>query len=253
MKKSTVITAVVGALIVLALIIVYRLGGTLVGAKVDEQIARIGLTPNQVAAHGPLPGDVSLYAKELACQNKIPTPGYYSSLNGAEISDSERSGLFPCASFTGSLEGPDNVYAWKSADDYPGISYMNNRKPGELYLVGGEYPTLDDPNMVGPFVAKADATTGKEIWRTYLDNPNASGRCPSTASPLRAMVAGSISRLPSARVSTCCRSCRSNHRRSGSWWMASATDGHRQDGGCAGPAGTLGDLDGQQGAQQPEV
>ncbi len=52
---------------------------------------------------------------------------------------------------------------------------MNNRKPGELYIVGGEYPTLEDPNMVGPFVAKADATTGKQIWRTYIDNLNASG------------------------------------------------------------------------------
>ena len=73
------------------------------------------------------------------------------------------------------MDGPNNVYAWKSDDDYPGISYINNRKPGELYIVGGEYPTLDDPNMVGPFVAKADATTGKQIWRTYLDNLNASG------------------------------------------------------------------------------
>ena len=58
-------------------------------------VAKIGLTPNQIAANGPLPGDVSLYAKELACQQKIPTPGYYSSLNGAEISDSERSGIVP--------------------------------------------------------------------------------------------------------------------------------------------------------------
>jgi len=176
MKKSTVITVVVGALIVVALIIAFRLGGTLIGAKVEEQVAKVGLTPNQVAAHGPLPGDVSLYAKELACQNKIPTPGYYSSLNGAEISDSERSGLFPCATFLGAMDGPNQVFAWKSEDDYPGISYINNRKPGELYIVGGEYPTLDDPNMVGPFVAKANATTGKEIWRTYLDNPNASNR-----------------------------------------------------------------------------
>lgn len=175
MKKHTVITLVVGGLVALALIVVYRLGGTLIGAKFEEQAAKLGLTPNQVAAHGPLPGDVGLYAKELACQQQIPTPGYYSSLNGAEISDSERSGLFPCATFTGSVDGPNQVYAWRSEDDYPGTSYVNNRKPGELYIVGGEFPTLEDPNMVGPFVAKADATTGKQIWRTYLDNLNASG------------------------------------------------------------------------------
>ena len=153
----------------------YRLAGTVVGAKVEQQAAKVGLTPDQVAANGPLPGDVTLYAKELACQQAIPTPGYYPSLNGAEISDSERSGLYPCATFLGAWDKPNAVYAWRGVDDYPGISYMNNRKPGELYIVGGEYPTLADPNMAGPFIAKADAATGREIWRTYLDNLNASG------------------------------------------------------------------------------
>ncbi|MDG4553076.1 MAG: hypothetical protein P9E24_02330 [Candidatus Competibacter sp.] len=175
MKKSTIITTVVGAVIVVALVIVYRLGGTLIEAKIEQKAANLGLTPNQIAAHGPLPGDVGLYAKELACQSQIPTPGYYSSLNGAEISDSERSGVFPCATFLGAFDKPNQVYAWRSADDYPGISYINNRQPGEIYIVGGEYPTLDDPVPVGPYLAKADAATGKEIWRTYLDNANASG------------------------------------------------------------------------------
>ncbi len=175
MTRSGKLKLVGLAVVVVLAVIVYRLAGTVIGAKVEQHVAKVGLTPNQVAANGPLPGEVRLYAKELACQQKIPTPGYYSSLNGAEISDSERSGLFPCASFLGSRDGPNSVYAWRSADDYPGISYINNRKPGELYIVGGEFPTLEDPNMAGPFVAKADAATGKQIWRTYLDNLNASG------------------------------------------------------------------------------
>ena len=162
--------------LIVAAFAVYRLGGPLIGAKVEQRVAKVGLTANQVAANGPLPGDVTLYAKELACQQKLPTPGYYPSLNGAEISDAQRSGLFPCASFLGALDKPNAVYAWRSVDDYPGVSYINNRRPGELYIVGGEYPTLADPNMAGPFIAKADATTGKEIWRTYVDNLNASGR-----------------------------------------------------------------------------
>jgi len=175
MTRSSIIKWVVLAIVVVLAVVVYRLLGPVIRGKVEQQVAKIGLTPNQVAAHGPLPGEVSLYAKELACQQRIPTPGYYSSLNGAEISDSERSGLFPCATFLGSMDGPNQGYAWRSLDDYPGISYINNRKPGELYIVGGEYPTLDDPNMVGPFLARADATTGRQIWRTYLDNLNASG------------------------------------------------------------------------------
>ena len=153
----------------------YRLAGTVVGAKVEQQAAKVGLTANEVAANGPLPGDVALYAKELACQQKIVTPGYYPSLNGAEIADSERSGIFPCATFLGSRDRPNAVYAWRSASDYPGIAYINNRKPGELYIIGGEVPDARDPIMAGPYLAKADAATGKEIWRTYFDNANASG------------------------------------------------------------------------------
>ncbi len=175
MKKSTVITAVAGAVVFIALIVAYRLLGPLIGAKVEEQVAKIGLTPNQVAAHGPLPGDVSLYAKELACQRKIPTPGYYSSINGAELADGERSGVYPCATFTGSFDGPNQVYAWRSQDDFHGTSFINNRAPGELYLTGGDLPPISGPVPPGPYVAKADATSGKEIWRTYLDNANASG------------------------------------------------------------------------------
>lgn len=176
MKTSTCLKWIGLVAVVALAYAVYKLGGSVIAPKVEQHVDKIGLTPNQVAANGPLPGDVGLYAKELACQQKITTPGYYPSLNGAEISDAERSGLFPCASFLGSRDGPNAVYAWRSADDYPGISYINNRKPGELYIVGGEFPTLEDPNMVGPFLAKADAATGKQIWRTYFDNLNASGR-----------------------------------------------------------------------------
>jgi hypothetical protein len=116
-----------------------------------------------------------LYAKELACAQKRPTPGYYQSINGAELTDSHRSGLFDCATFTGSFDGQNRVFAWRSADGYQASSYINNRRPGELYISGGNVPPLKGPVPAGPFVAKADASTGKESWRTYLDNANASG------------------------------------------------------------------------------
>jgi outer membrane protein assembly factor BamB len=67
------------------------------------------------------------------------------------------------------------VFAWRSQDAYQGTSFINNRQPGELYLTGGDLPPISGPVPPGPYVAKADATTGKEIWRTYLDNANASG------------------------------------------------------------------------------
>jgi len=134
------------------------------------------MTNNEQAANGPLPGDVSLYEKELRATESLSTPGYYASLNGAEISDAQRSGSYPAASFTGSFEGPNKVYAWRSEDSYQGLTYICNRKPGELYLVGGDYPPPMGPMPPGPYVAKADATTGRQIWRTYVDNANASGR-----------------------------------------------------------------------------
>lgn len=99
MKKSAVITLAIGAVLGVA---AYKLLWTVVSPKIEHRIAQIGLTDNENAANGPLPGDVSLYQKELAAQNKIPTPGYFSSLNGAENADSERSSFFPAATFLGS-------------------------------------------------------------------------------------------------------------------------------------------------------
>lgn len=121
-----------------------------------------------------MPGDVRLYAQELACQNAIETPGYYSSINGAEVTDSHRSTLFPCATFTGSWDGPNQVFAYKSEDEHVGAYYLNNRRPGELYLVGGGTPAdLHSPQA--PYVAKVDAATGKTVWKTYLENPWVTG------------------------------------------------------------------------------
>ena len=108
------------------------------------------LTSNEIAANGPSPGDVSLYAKELVIATKYTSHGYYPSLNAAEIADAQRSGFFPAASFTGSFDGPNQVYAWRSEDSYQGLTYIVNRKPGELYLVGGDYPPPTGPVPPAP-------------------------------------------------------------------------------------------------------
>ena len=64
------------------------------------------MTPGELTAQGPIPGDVALYQKEFECSQALSTPGYFSGLNSAEISGATRSGLFPCATFTGSFDGP---------------------------------------------------------------------------------------------------------------------------------------------------
>jgi len=132
-------------------------------------------TDNEKAANGPMPGDLGVVADEWARCQELDTPGYFKSLNGAEVGDAQRSQCYPAASFLGSLDGPNQVFAWRSQDSYQGVLFMNNRRPGELYLTGGNNPPPRGPVPPGPFVAKVDATTGKEIWRTYLENGNVSG------------------------------------------------------------------------------
>lgn len=133
------------------------------------------LTDNEKAANGPLPGDHALVAEEHRGSASIAFPGYYPSLSGAEISGADRSGCFPHASFTGSFTEPNQVFAWRSEDDYQGTTFLCTREPGELFLCGGNLPEAEPPALPGPYVARVDATTGKQIWRTYLENANASG------------------------------------------------------------------------------
>ena len=133
------------------------------------------LTSNEKAANGPLPGDHTLVADEHRGSAAIASAGYYPSLSGAEISGADRSGCFPYASFTGSFTEPNQVFAWRSEDDYQGSTFLCTREPGELFLCGGNLPDAKPPATPGPYVAKVDHASGKQIWRTYLDNVNASG------------------------------------------------------------------------------
>ncbi len=173
MKKIAIISLVVGAIIGIG---AYKLLWTVVEPKIEQRISQGGLTDNEKSANGPLPGDVSLYQTEFEACQKLSTPGYFPTLNGAEIADAQRSGVFPAASFLGSWDGPNKVHAWRSEDSYESCSFIVNRYPGEIFIVGGDNPPFEGTAPPGPFIAKADATTGKQVWRTYVDNINASHR-----------------------------------------------------------------------------
>ena len=181
MSKAKFFGIVGLAIVALLGFIAWRLGAPVVESKVEQAVAKIGLTANEIAANGPLPGNVTQYATELACSEKLPTPGYYPSINGAEIADAQRSGLYPCATFGGSFEGPNQVYAWRFQDEYQAANFINNRRPGEMYITGGDNPNPTGAVAPGPYVAKVDATAGKQIWRTYMDNANLSGNFIATA------------------------------------------------------------------------
>lgn len=165
---------IIAVIVILVLFVAYKVLWTAVDPKIEHKVSQIGMTDNEKAANGPLPGDLGLAQQEWERCQQQSTPGYFRSLNGAELADAQRSGIFRNATFTGSFDGPNKVYAWRSETDYQAASYMCNRKPGELYLIGGDDPPFDGIVPPGPFVAKADATTGKQIWRTYLENANVS-------------------------------------------------------------------------------
>ena len=133
------------------------------------------LTDNEKAANGPLPGDHSVVEAEHRGAASIASPGYYPSMSGAEISGADRSGCLPFATFGRSLTQPNQVFAWRSQDDYNGVTFLCTREPGELFLCGGNLPEAKPPVLPGPYIAKVDPATGKQLWRTYLENANVSG------------------------------------------------------------------------------
>ena len=151
------------------------IGSLMLSASAMAQTTGSAAPDGFAAANGPLPGDLASMQQEWDCAQASDTPGYFKSINGAEVADSTRSLFYPCATFLGSMDGNNVVYAWRSEDSYQGVLFMNNRRPGELYVTGGNNPPARGVVPPGPFVAKTDATTGKQIWRTYLQNGNVNG------------------------------------------------------------------------------
>ncbi len=130
------------------------------------------VTPSEQMTVGPLPGDLSLYDKEQRCQEGISTPGYFSAMNAAEMTDAQRSGIFPCADFLGSRTEPNVVYTYKAETNYPNVYYVNSDGPNATYIVGGAPPANTGRSAGGPYVARINPITGDQVWRTYVDNIN---------------------------------------------------------------------------------
>ncbi len=136
------------------------------------QGAAQNVTPSQQETNGPLPGDLSRYASEQKCQESIPTPGYFSSMNAAELTDAQRSGIYPCADFLGSRTESNVVYTYKAEGYYPNVYYVTSDGPNGTYVVGGAPPASTGRPAGGPFIARIDPISGEQVWRTYVENLN---------------------------------------------------------------------------------
>lgn len=116
------------------------------------------LSPNQVAAGGPLPGNLSLRESEQDCikslQNESTWAPWYPIMANTEHGGSERAAVFECAHFGGSFTEPNQVYAYRSPDSLRGVpSWIDTRDPNELLVSGGGASLA----LPGPFISKMEA------------------------------------------------------------------------------------------------
>ena len=101
---------------------------------------------------GPLVGNWNVATQEAACAAAQKNSPWYPTLLSYEAADMGRSHMYPCAQFTGSLTGPNTVYAYKSTDNYYSGSMIVTRGTNDLYVYGGASGAT--PTPYGSYVAK---------------------------------------------------------------------------------------------------
>jgi len=88
--------------------------------------------------------DSAIVATEVAClkqyaaQPKNHLINYAAAIGAAEVTDNVHSGLQPCATFTGSMKGKNQVALYQSPTQYPsGIQIVVQGGPTAAFLLGG--------------------------------------------------------------------------------------------------------------------
>jgi len=168
------------AVVILAvLIVVSALKGGAPGVK--SNLTGFVIAATSSATTGPLPGDQAVIPGEVSCiRSYAANPannyvGYLPAIGAPEHTDNTKSGAYPCATFTGSYSGKNQVYQYRSQTTYSLINFVNFAGPNAGYLQGGA-PTQSGSNSSSQFVARFDPATGQQIWRTYLTNVNTTGQ-----------------------------------------------------------------------------
>ena len=144
------------ALIVLLLaVLIPTLSGSTGAVKTNLN----GVVLSAAATTGPLTGDQSLFGKETRCVESWAKDsannyvGYWPAIGAPEHTDNVRSGLMPCASFTGDFNGANEVFQYKSETTYPGgigLVVFDGPNAGYLWAGGvvpgaGQYVSRFDP------------------------------------------------------------------------------------------------------------
>ena len=135
--------------------------------------ATASVPADEQAANGPLVGDPSLIPGEQSCAAAEVNAPWYPTIAAFEVHDSNRTHLYDCAHFTGSMSGSNQVFAYSSLQDYPTPYNIVDEGPNELFIYGGGYG--DNPSASGSFVARVEPGTLDQVWRRVLINTNATG------------------------------------------------------------------------------
>ena len=135
--------------------------------------ATASVPADEQAANGPLVGDPSLIPGEQSCVAAEANAPWYPTIAAFEVHDSNRTHLYDCAHFTGSMSGPNQVFAYSPPQDYITPYNIVDEGPDELFIYGGGYG--DNPSASGSFVARVEPGTLDQVWRRVLINTNATG------------------------------------------------------------------------------
>jgi hypothetical protein len=114
-------------------------------------------------------GDPDVARREAACTAALARPEdpLYPSMARTYNNDIQHTGLFPCAEFTGSMTGPNEVVVQQSSSLYDTPFNIASLGPDGLYIYGGCGGQASPPSWV-TYVARVDPVTLDEIWRTNL-------------------------------------------------------------------------------------
>jgi hypothetical protein len=135
--------------------------------------ATTSVPADEQAANGPLVGDPTLIPGEQSCVGAEVNAPWYPTIAAFEVHDSNRTHLYDCAHFTGSISGANQVFAYSSPQDYVTPYNIVDEGPNELFIYGGGYG--DNPDASGSFVARVEPGTFDQMWRRVLINTNATG------------------------------------------------------------------------------
>lgn len=125
------------------------------------------------AANGPLVGDPDAVAGERGCLAEKDNAPWSASMAAFEVHDSNRTHLYECATFPGSMKGENRVFAYSSATRYTTPYNIVDRGPDALFVYGGGYG--DNPDASGSFVSRIAPDTFTEVWRRVLINTHVTG------------------------------------------------------------------------------